>query len=289
MITGRMSKSAEKPRFAQLSEVIPDKDRPPLDRRWVRPFLGKHQAAWRRDGVLRLDGLIPADLIDAYVSVREKVENPHGWSCPVPYIHIRELRDVCLHPPLVKIIGDLLGEPPVLNLNLTGWVSTERKWHQDDYLNPSHVNGRYIAAWIALDDISPDCGPFEYVAGSNRWPTLRGDKVRQFLTPDEAAQEGRPTDTGHWAEISEAMVAAAIEEEIAKRDAKPTAFLGKKGDVLLWHACTMHRGAAPTAPGMKRPALIAHYSTTSRKDFAKTNIRTAEAGGLYHYLDIPLA
>jgi hypothetical protein len=289
MLTGRTSKSNHQPSFAEMSERLSDADRPRLDRKWVSPFLNKHQAAWRRDGVLRLDGVIPTDLIDAYVAVREKVDAPHGWTCPVPYTHLKEVRDICLHRPLVEIMQGLLDEPPVLNLNLTGWVSTERKWHQDDYLNPGHVNGRYIAAWIALDDIHPDCGPFEYVPGSNRWPTLRGDLVRQFLTEDEANQHGQPGDWGHWAEISEAMVAEAIETEIRARKAEVQPFLGRKGDVLLWHACTMHRGAKPNVPGMKRPSLIAHYSTPSREDFVQHNIKASETGGLYHYLDIPLA
>ena len=54
-----------------------------------------------------------------------------------------------------------------MHLNLTGWVSTERNWHQDDYLNP------FINSWygrlVALDKISADAGPFEYVPGSHKW------------------------------------------------------------------------------------------------------------------------
>src|SRR5438552_11002670 len=87
---------------------------------------------------------------------------------------------------LCATMESLIGEPMMLHLALTGWVSTERTWHQDDYLNPAHVAGWYAAVWMALDDnIHSDSGPFEYLPGSHRWPTLRRDKVISFLTEEE--------------------------------------------------------------------------------------------------------
>ena len=65
----------------------------------------------------------------------------------------------------------------MLHLVLSGWVSSERTWHQDDYLNPDFVNSHYAAVWVALRDISPDCGPFQFVRGSHKWPLTRRDKV----------------------------------------------------------------------------------------------------------------
>ena len=51
----------------------------------------------------------------------------------------------------------------VLHLNLTGWISSERNWHQDDYLNSAEINGWYLAVWMALDDVSPNSGPFQFI------------------------------------------------------------------------------------------------------------------------------
>ena len=125
-------------------------------------------------------GICQAFLIipDRYVAIRRELPSPGGWSSPSSYEHIPEMRDLCLYRPLLDKIESLIGDEMVLHLNLTGWVSTERNWHQDDYLNHRNVNGWYIAVWMALDDISPDCGPFEYIPGSHRWPVLRGDRVR---------------------------------------------------------------------------------------------------------------
>ena len=46
----------------------------------------------------------------------------------------------------------------LLHLALTGWISTQRDWHQDDYLNPPFVANWYAAVWMALDDISAESG-----------------------------------------------------------------------------------------------------------------------------------
>ena len=32
---------------------------------------------------------------------------------------------------------------------------------QDGYLNPDRVSDHYIAAWVALEDIDPNAGPFQ--------------------------------------------------------------------------------------------------------------------------------
>ena len=38
------------------------------------------------------------------------------------------------------------------------------------------VNGWYLAVWMALDDIGPETGPFQFIPGSHRWPVLRRDQ-----------------------------------------------------------------------------------------------------------------
>jgi ectoine hydroxylase-related dioxygenase (phytanoyl-CoA dioxygenase family) len=189
------------------------------------------------------------------------VTNPGGWPSPTPYLDVREMRDLALYPPLMSQMRELIGEPMVLHLCLTGWVSTERGWHQDDYLNPPFVNSWYAAVWMALDDIHPDSGPFEYVPGSHRWPLIRGDKVRAQMSSKEAKSP-------IWPQTSETFVVPAIDAEIERRGAKARAFVAERGDVLIWHGRLMHRGSKPNKPGMLRRSLISHYTgVTHRRDF----------------------
>ncbi len=161
----------------------------------------------------------------------------------------------------------------------------------DDYLNPPFVRGSYLAIWVALDTISPDCGPFEYVPGSHKWRVLSRSKVKAQLPVLQAAQRGMVGDEGHWASYSERMVATAAANYIARKDGKVAPFLGRKGDVLIWHGCLLHRGSRPLVPGKPRLALIAHYSgKTNRRDFSAQSTRTDEpTGGLYQHFDVPLS
>lgn len=272
--------------FAELSEMpdpslLPPLDRPDADNATLTP----EQRAWRRDGLVILPKFLPAFLTDPYIERRAKLQSTGGWLSAAPYLQVPELKALALYPPLMRMLESLIGEPMLLHLALTGWISTERNWHQDDYLNPPFVNGWYAAIWMALDRIDPASGPFEYVPGSHRWPLLRGDKVRGFLTDEERTR----TEAGvnHWPKYSERYVAPAIDAEIARQGIPAQTFLGEKGDVLIWHGRLMHRGSLAAEPGRERRSLITHYSGIGhRPDML---VRAQDENGQHHAVfDIPL-
>ena len=154
--------------YADISEMPDPQLAPPLLQADVDELtLTPDQLSWRRNGVTILRNFLPDEMVDAYVARRSQVVSPNGSASPTPFLQVEELRALALYPPLMAIMRDIVGESMMLHLSLTGWVSTEREWHQDDYLNPSFVNGWYAAAWMALDEIDPDAGPFEYVPGSH--------------------------------------------------------------------------------------------------------------------------
>lgn len=215
----------------------------------------KDQRTWRDQGYLILPNYIPHRLVDEYVRVRTS----HGeYHTPIPYMQVPQIRDLCLYPPLMRKLRELIGDRMGLHLNLTGWVSTERNWHQDDYLNPPNINGWYLAVWFALDTIHPDSGPFEYVPGSHKWDLIRRDKVLAKYPADVALNPA-------WPKITEPLVKSAMEEKIAAAGLPSRTFLGQKGDVLIWHGRLAHRGTAPNVPGMERRTIISHYSALSRR------------------------
>ncbi len=253
--------------FADLSELpdpalIPPLDRPDLD----TSGLTEAQATWRRDGALALRGFIPDEVLVPYVERRARLleDDPAlflgGWRSPTPYEHVPEMRALALYPPLMRMMESLIGEPMMLHLALTGWVSTQRDWHQDDYLNPEFVNSWYAAVWIALDDIHPDSGPFEYVPGSHTWPLLRQARVLSCMTEEEEMATDPVSGARIWPALSERFVVPAIEAELQRVNAPVERFLAKKGDVLIWHGRLMHRGSRPRSPDLLRKALITHYS-----------------------------
>jgi len=272
--------------FDDLSEqldpsLLPPLDRPDIDESTLTP----EQLSWRREGVVELRGFIPEALCDAYIARRAEV-GPLGWLDPTPYLRVPELRDLALYPPLMAIMESLLGEPMMLHLNLTGWISTERNWHQDDYLNPGHVNSWYAAVWIALGHIHDGAGPFEYIAGSHHWPLIRQEKVKRWMSPEEAgarAFSGAET----WPKTSERFVVPAIEREIVRRGAVVQRFLAEMGDVLIWHGRLLHRGTKATSSEYWRPALIAHYSGINHRPDMPARAQD-ENGFAYALFDNPL-
>ncbi len=248
-------------KFSDLSEyppedLVPFLDRPGIDESTLTPA----QAAWRRDGVLHLPGFIPDSLTDPYIRRREQLTRRHGWRAATPYTHIPEMRDLALYPPLMEAMEALIGEQMMLHLCLTGWISTERTWHQDDYLNPPFVNSWYAAVWIALGDIHPESGPFEYVPGSHRWPLMRGENVKRYLTAEEKARRKWKTGINLWPEYAERFVTPAIDAEIIATRSRIVRHIARKGDVLIWHGRLIHCGSRPVSKRLERRCLIAHYS-----------------------------
>lgn len=253
-----------------LCEVIPERAKPfldwesghvnsALDNETGEPeyrILLQRQKHWMENGYVVLRNFLPHLLLDAY-AVRYERDNGkdarRGYGIGTPYMGVQEIKDVCLYAPFATILNQLIGEPMGMNLNLTNWISTERSFHQDDYLNPDYVNGHYLAAWIALDDIHPDSGVFEFVPGSHKWPVMRMSKVLECLEPHQRTDPD-------WPRIAEKILDPLYGEEIERRDAEIKSVGLKKGDVLIWHAWLVHRGGKPKNPDLLRKALICHYS-----------------------------
>lgn len=240
---------------------------PPLDQPGA-PVLTSAQESWRDLGYVVLRDFLDPSLVDAYVHEwqQENWDRPMGWTAETvtPYVDHPALRALCCSDALASAVEHVLGEPGGVHLNLTGWRSTQRDWHQDGYLNPDSNKDHYVAAWMALDDISPDAGPFEFIPGSHRaYGAVRHDLMLEALAPHERGKD--------WPWHSERLLTPMFEALMARDRVIPSRFIARKGDVLLWHPRLLHRGSAPRNPDLERRALIAHYS------------------GIHHRPDMPAA
>lgn len=245
----------------QFCEHIPDELRPPLDRETIGKPLSEFQMQWRADGYVVLENFIPDALIDAYCDrfQRDNAENlDRGYGIGTPYMKVDEIKNLCLYAPLMEVLKELVGSDMGMHLNLTGWKSTERNWHQDDYLNPPFINGHYAAVWFALGDIRTDAGPFEFVPGSHAvLPVCRGELVKAALPENQRGP--------NWPRAAESILDDLYEAEIARLKLKKKTWFGQQGDVLIWHPWLLHRGSKPTNPDAIRPAIITHYSALSHR------------------------
>lgn len=262
--------------LTELSEPWSAGETPWLDGP-IQPAMDQMAEDWQKEGLVILPELLPNDLIDAYceawlkdngdrmippetpqeysdAAIHVDRGRPMGWPYDTPYMHVQACRDLTAYGPLNEVMEFLIGEPMGVHLNLSGWRSTQRNWHQDGYLNPDTNADHYLAVWMALDDIHPDSGPFEYVPGSHRvFPPIRQEKMFAKMKP------GARHDP-NWPKYSEEILTPMFEELMDDYGMERKKFIAKKGDVLVWHARLLHRGSPPNIPGTERRSLIAHFS-----------------------------
>lgn len=254
---------------------VPDELRPWADRTTSDPAcVARPLATWMSQGAVHLPAFMPDDLMDAYCAAFKRAGvGENGWGAGTPYLDVPELLDLCMHPPLMDVLEELVGEPMGLHLNLTGFVSTQRDFHADVYLNPPEVDGWYAATWVALEDINPDSGPFQYVPGSHRWPPLSQEKVIELGGLDRSDPD--------WPRHSEALLTPLYESRINEDGLTVATPALKRGDVLVWHARLLHRGSRPRVPGTPRRAVISHYSALRRQKLDMPNVAQHPGGGHY--------
>ena len=167
---------------------------------------------------------MPKDDLIPLLDRSQIAAKPDVWAYPTPHMPIPEIKDLCLYPPLMEMMQSLTGEKMMIYLNPTGWVSTEREWHQ--------------AGKQAVQ-------PLPSRAGGGRG--------------------GQKNDPGHGTDFSEYFVRAAIDIKGKEEGRVSATFLGKKGDVLIWHGRLVHRGYKPSNPKAQRKVIISHYSATARR------------------------
>jgi ectoine hydroxylase-related dioxygenase (phytanoyl-CoA dioxygenase family) len=219
----------------------------------IKPISNDFRKSFLDNGYVILENFIPENLCDDYW-IQRLEEYDNGVHChkEMAYLEKDYIRNIGTYEPLLKVLDQILDGQVGLHLNLTNVRSTERMWHQDDYLNPDYIQGRYVAVWVAVNDIHPDSGPFQYVPKSNNWGRLTRSQIQKEY-PLEFIR-------GDWTITTQERVAEFYENEIEKRNEKVVSFLGKKGDVLIWHGWLIHRGSKPVNPNIFRPSLILHYT-----------------------------
>lgn len=268
-----------------IGEEIGDWRLPFLDRKTTRADgLTPDQKYWHEHGYIIFEKMIPGELIDRYLELRKRANlGRQGFPSIAAYDSFEEIRELSLYEPLMQRIESMLGYRLALHFNLSEFTSTERGWHQDDYMCDPLVAASGVAMWFALDDIHPDAGPFEFVPGSHRWPILRHQKVTKYLKPEVV--ENKDNTYEFWAHLAEYYVNPAYEAEMQRRNAKVKTFHARKGDVLIWHGGLVHRGSPPNNPAIDRPALISHYCDPNRHQVRGGVVKTHSTG--YQYVTFP--
>ena len=100
------------------------------------------------------------------------------------------------------------------------------------------------AAWIALEDVVADAGPFQYVPGSHRVPE----------TLNAGVSKGHKGDMAAYSQVLQLTL-----DHCAAAGLSTQYFMARKGDVLIWSADLMHGGAPIADHSLTRKSLVCHY------------------------------
>lgn len=171
-----------------------------------------------------------------------------------------EVRNLALNERLTKALSELLGGTPLVCNSLNFIWGSQQPDHFDTWYMPSPGpreppgllrrllpaspprQDHLAVSSICLEEAHPDAGPLVYYPGSHKIPPYRFSH-------------------GGIHAVNEEMPAcrAYVEEQIRKRKIPKQQFLGKAGDVFLWHGQLLHGGSGIKNPALTRKTLVTHY------------------------------
>jgi ectoine hydroxylase-related dioxygenase (phytanoyl-CoA dioxygenase family) len=195
--------------------------------------------------------------------VPQAARRTHRFKVNDLYLEQASVRQLALNERLVPLLHSLLGQRPALCNSLSLEYGTAQRDHVDSlYMTPRTPND-LVAAWVALEDCTPEAGPLRYWPGSHLIePFVFSNGERHYV----------PAEMDAWH--------AHIESQVRQRGLAPEVFLARKGDVFLWNAHLLHGGSAIAKPGSTRRSVVFHYF--SEGDSRALGMRLVpEAGGFW--------
>lgn len=225
---------------------------------------GRACRQWAETGVLVLSRCFDETRLDATWAAYERAvrdgevrlqpeEPAAGDALPSrsldAHFTVPAIRDILRDEGLKRWMHLLLGREPIAFQTLVSHKGSEQREHSDAVHMTTYPLGYLTAAWIAFEDIHPDCGPIVYYPGSHRLPYLSS------LSLGISSRDFRRRGYAPYSERYE----PAIQKAIADNRLKPAVFLPKKGDVLLWHGNLIHAGSPRRNLSLSRKAVVLHF------------------------------
>jgi phytanoyl-CoA hydroxylase len=199
----------------------------------------------------------PADVAYAYHSPLTRfsdAEDEHRRpSCRIADMHSASeaALDLFLHPELSALAGLIFGEPAVSLQSLYFQWGSQQALHRDPVHVLSWPPSHLLAAWVALEEIGPDCGPLVYVPGSHRLPYYQYEPRRYTFKH------------GVYGDAEVRASEAFDRENYERAGLSPIPFTGPRGKAFLWHHSLLHGGSLPVDPALTRKSFVIHFSTRS--------------------------
>jgi phytanoyl-CoA hydroxylase len=171
-------------------------------------------------------------------------------------------------PPVLRFLTQIYDRQPVAFQTMSMRKGSEEPLHIDTGPLTLTEPMTMAASWVALEDVKPLSGEFEFVPGSHRLPELLHHGVSKGHNGDM---------------LTYGQVLARTSEMCAEHGLKTERFMAKKGDVLIWHGDLMHGGAKIEDTERTRKSLVAHFMPLGVMptfyDFSRVSAFPYAAGG----------
>lgn len=250
-----------------------------------------------RDGYVVLPGAVPPDVVDRLNQEIERAwqapdgagltmitylpggngpsvlpldaKQQHGLTKLVDaFVGLEVARVAATAPPVVAFLAAIFGEPPRVIQQLHFTMGSQQPIHKDTaYVKVDTDPMGLAATWLALEDVREGTGELEYYVGSHHAPDYKFGGVNKWEVGEEE---------------EDARFLACLQADAATYGFEKRSFLGKAGDVLIWHADLAHGGAPISRPGQTRRSLVTHYSPASHDPYFLRHVayRGAEYRGV---------
>jgi phytanoyl-CoA hydroxylase len=189
-----------------------------------------------------------------------------GYRLPDLHGHSERALALYLHPVIFRMVELIFDEPAVAFQSLYFEHGSTQGLHRDPMFVATRPVSNLCAAWIALEDITPDSGPLAYVPGSHRLPWFEFEPG-VVVCGQNVSREKR------------AGYSVWQKDKIREHGLERRAFTCKRGDVFIWHGGLVHGGDPIQSPGRTRKSFVVHYSTAAdyKSRTARMQVRDGES------------
>jgi hypothetical protein len=177
----------------------------------------------------------------------------HGARIVDSFAVIPAALDLFSSPRLVRFLGTVLDDKPMLFQSLSFDTGSQQGLHQDTAYVVVDRPLELAACWIALEDVQPGSGELQYMVGSHRLPDFDFGGSKKHWNADEDGHE-KHNEWARW-----------IISEGGRRQLPVQRFMAKRGDILIWHADLAHGGSPITNASLTRKSLVGHFCPTSAR------------------------
>lgn len=150
------------------------------------------------------------------------------------------------HPRLTQAFRILLGETPKIVQSMYFEGNSATWEHQDSYYLDSEELGAMVAGWIAIEDIAAEAGRFFICPKSHKIELIRQQKDNNIAD-------------NHDAYINQVV------ERIRSLNLEIRAPFLQQGDILFWHAFTIHGSLDSQDERHSRSSITCHAIPDSHR------------------------